>query len=97
MQAAGVEMAPHGIQINAIAQNFVDNPTYFPEETKANPAFQERLKREVPLGRLVSMHEGMPSLLPISALMPQIALSGRCFLSVGAGLFEVYLVHQLAF
>jgi NAD(P)-dependent dehydrogenase (short-subunit alcohol dehydrogenase family) len=57
VQAAGVEMAPHGIQINAIAQNFVDNPTYFPEETKANPAFQERLKREVPLGRLVSMHE----------------------------------------
>ena len=57
VQAAGVEMAPQGIQINAIAQNFVDNPTYFPEETKANPAFQERIKREVPLGRLVSMEE----------------------------------------
>lgn len=57
VQAAGVEMAPQGIQINAIAQNFVDNPTYFPEETKANPAFQERLAREVPLGRLVSMRE----------------------------------------
>ncbi len=57
VQAAGVEMAPHNIQINAIAQNFVDNPTYFPEETKANPAFQDRLKREVPLGRLVSMRE----------------------------------------
>jgi len=57
VQAMGVEMAAQGIQINAIAQNFVDNPTYFPEETKANPAFQERLKREVPLGRLVSMRE----------------------------------------
>ena len=57
VQAAGVEMAPQGIQINAIAQNFVDNPTYFPEETKANPAFQDRLKREVPLGRLVTMRE----------------------------------------
>ncbi|MDA9839977.1 SDR family NAD(P)-dependent oxidoreductase, partial [Porticoccaceae bacterium] len=43
VQAAGVEMAPQGIQINAIAQNFVDNPTYFSAETKANPAFQERL------------------------------------------------------
>ena len=30
-------------------------PTYFPEETKANPAFQERIKREVPLGRLVNL------------------------------------------
>lgn len=57
VQAMGVEMAPQGIQVNAIAQNFVDNPTYFPEETKANPAFQERIKREVPLGRLVSMGE----------------------------------------
>ena len=57
VQAMGVEMAPQGIQINAIAQNFVDNPTYFPEETKANPAFQERIKREVPLGRLVSLQE----------------------------------------
>jgi 2-keto-3-deoxy-L-fuconate dehydrogenase len=57
VKAAGVELAPQGIQINAIAQNFVDNPTYFPEQTKANPAFQERLRREVPLGRLVSMQE----------------------------------------
>lgn len=57
VQAAGVELAPQGIQFNGIAQNFVDNPTYFPEVTKANPAFQERLRREVPLGRLVSMEE----------------------------------------
>lgn len=54
VQAVGVEVAPHNIQVNAIAQNFVDNPTYFPPEVQANPAFQERLKREVPLGRLVS-------------------------------------------
>lgn len=57
VQAAGVEMATHNIQINAIAQNFVDNPTYFPDAVKANPRFQERLRREVPLGRLVSARE----------------------------------------
>lgn len=57
VQAVGVEAARHGIQINAIAQNFVDNPTYFPPEVQALPAFQERLKREVPLGRLVSAEE----------------------------------------
>ncbi|MCJ8501038.1 SDR family oxidoreductase [Desulfatitalea alkaliphila] len=57
IRAVGVEVAPHNIQVNAIAQNFVDNPTYFPPEIQANPAFQERLKREVPLGRLVSGRE----------------------------------------
>lgn len=56
-QALGVELAPLGIQANAIAQNFVDNPTYFPAEVQANPAFQARLKREVPLGRLVGARE----------------------------------------
>jgi NAD(P)-dependent dehydrogenase (short-subunit alcohol dehydrogenase family) len=57
VQAAGVELARDGIQLNAIAQNFVDNPTYFPLAVQENPAFQERLRREVPLGRLVSAEE----------------------------------------
>lgn len=56
-QAAGVEMAPHNIQINAIAQNLVDNPTYFPPEVQANPKFKERIHWEMPLGRLVSASE----------------------------------------
>ncbi|WP_295435813.1 SDR family oxidoreductase [uncultured Thiodictyon sp.] len=57
VQAVGVELAPHNVQVNAIAQNFVDNPTYFPAEVQANPRFQERLAREVPLGRLVAARE----------------------------------------
>jgi 2-keto-3-deoxy-L-fuconate dehydrogenase len=57
VQAVGVEVAPHNVQVNAIAQNFVDNPTYFPAEVQSNPRFQERLKREVPLGRLVGARE----------------------------------------
>ncbi len=57
VQALGAELAGQGIQANAIAQNFVDNPAYFPDSVQANPAFQERLKREVPLGRLVSARE----------------------------------------
>jgi 2-keto-3-deoxy-L-fuconate dehydrogenase len=57
VRAAGVELARENIQLNAIAQNFVDNPTYFPAEVQANPAFRERLEREVPLGRLVSGDE----------------------------------------
>ena len=57
VQSVGVEVAPHNVQVNAIAQNFVENPTYFPLEVQANPRFQERLKREVPLGRLVAARE----------------------------------------
>jgi len=57
VQAVGVEVAPHNVQVNAIAQNFVDNPTYFPSDVQANPRFQERLKRDVPLGRLVGAKE----------------------------------------
>jgi len=57
VQAVGVELAPHRVQVNAIAQNFVDNPTYFPREVQENPRFQERLAREVPLGRLVAGRE----------------------------------------
>ncbi|RLU02420.1 MAG: SDR family oxidoreductase [Ketobacter sp.] len=56
-QALGVEVARHNIQVNAIAQNFVDNPTYFPPEIQADERFQARLQREVPLGRLVSAEE----------------------------------------
>lgn len=57
VQSVGVEVAVHNVQVNAIAQNFVDNPMYFPPEVQANPRFQERLKREVPLGRLVEARE----------------------------------------
>jgi 2-keto-3-deoxy-L-fuconate dehydrogenase len=57
IQAVGVEAAGYGVQVNAVAQNFVENPTYFPPEVQARPEFKERLKWQVPLGRLVSAHE----------------------------------------
>ena len=56
-QSMATELGASGVRVNAIAQNFVDNPTYFPPEVQANPAFQERLAREVPLGRLVTAEE----------------------------------------
>ncbi len=57
IQAVGVEVAKHQVQVNAIAQNFVENPTYYPPSIQQNPKFQERLQREVPLGRLVTAQE----------------------------------------
>lgn len=57
MQSVAWELVQHGIQINAIAQNFVSNSPYYGPDVQANPRFQERLRREVPLGRLVSAEE----------------------------------------
>lgn len=57
MQSLGIEVAPHNIQANAIAQNFVENPTYFPPEVQAQPKFQQILQQHVPLGRLVGARE----------------------------------------
>jgi NAD(P)-dependent dehydrogenase (short-subunit alcohol dehydrogenase family) len=57
VRAVGTELAPSGVQVNLIAQNFVENPMYYGPEVQAMPAFQERLKREVPVGRLGSARE----------------------------------------
>jgi 2-keto-3-deoxy-L-fuconate dehydrogenase len=57
VRAAGTELAARNIQVNLIAQNFVDNPTYFPAEVQRLEAFQKRLQREVPLGRLGTPRE----------------------------------------
>lgn len=57
VQALGVEVAPHNIQVNLIAQNYVENPVYYPETLKTNESFQRSLKRQVPLGRLATAEE----------------------------------------
>lgn len=56
VRTVGAEMAPHNIQINLIAQNFVENPIYFPPAFTETPAFKELLK-SVPAGRLASARE----------------------------------------
>jgi len=57
VQAVGTEVASHNIQVNAIAQAFVDNPTYYPEEIKNHPKFKERLAQQVPAQRLGTPEE----------------------------------------
>jgi len=57
VRAVGAEVAPHNVQVNLIAQNFVENPMYYPSEVQALEAFQQRLKREVPAGRLATPQE----------------------------------------
>ena len=45
-------MAAHGVRVNAVAPNFVENPSYYPPELVADERFQRSVQREVPSGRL---------------------------------------------
>ena len=52
VQGVGAELAPKGVQLNLIAQNWVDNPTYFPSSMQAHPKWDQLVKSKVPAGRL---------------------------------------------
>jgi 2-keto-3-deoxy-L-fuconate dehydrogenase len=56
-KAVGREVAGDGIQVNAIAQNYVENPTYFPPSLIADPEKRKRILRPVPAGRLARGEE----------------------------------------
>jgi 2-keto-3-deoxy-L-fuconate dehydrogenase len=53
VKSVGVEVAPHNVQVNATAQIFVENPTYFPPDYAGSEDLQRRLK-DVPAGRLAT-------------------------------------------
>ncbi len=57
VQAVGVEVAPHNVQVNLIAQNYVENPDYYPPELMQKESFVRSLKRQVPAGRLGTARE----------------------------------------
>ncbi len=57
VQSLGVEVAEHNIQVNLIAQNYVENPVYYPPALREKESFQASLKRQVPLGRLATAEE----------------------------------------
>lgn len=57
VQSLGVEVAPDNIQVNLIAQNYVENPVYYPPSLTEKESFQKSLRRQVPLGRLATAEE----------------------------------------
>ena len=57
MRTVGAEAAAYNVQINLIAQNFVENPEYFPPEFTATDYFKTMLAEKVPLGRLATARE----------------------------------------
>ena len=56
-KAVGREVAKDGIQVNAIAQNYVENPTYFPPALTAVPKTLARMVKNIPAGRLARGEE----------------------------------------
>ena len=57
IKASGIEFAKHNVQINAVAQNYVSNPAYFPDELVESERFQKHLSRNVPIGRVARSEE----------------------------------------
>ncbi len=56
-KAVGREVARDGVQVNAIAQNYVENPTYFPPALTADRVKLERMVKNIPAGRLARSEE----------------------------------------
>lgn len=52
VRSAGHELAGHNVRLNAIAQNFVANETYYPPSIMENEKFLAKLDAEVPAKRL---------------------------------------------
>ena len=52
VRAVGLELAPHNVQFNAVAQNYVKNETYYPKDLIASERFQRHLERNVPARRV---------------------------------------------
>lgn len=73
VHSVGKEMARHGVRVNGIAPNFIENPSYFPPETAADPEFQVSLRNEVPAQRLGSGAEA-------AAALSWLASSGASYL-----------------
>ncbi len=58
----GTEVGAYGVNVNATAQTFVENPTYFPPEYQATEEFRTRMQN-VPAGRLSTGREAAQFLL----------------------------------
>ena len=57
VQSVGVEVASKNIQVNLIAQNYVESEDYYPQELMRKESFVRSLKRQVPAGRLGTKRE----------------------------------------
>ncbi|MEU9863468.1 SDR family oxidoreductase [Streptomyces sp. NPDC047971] len=56
-RAAARELAPHGVTVHAVAPNFLESETYYPEELWGTEEGRERLRGLLPAGRLGTARE----------------------------------------
>ena len=52
VRSVGIEVAGRNVQVNAIAQNYVENVTYFTAEMLADADLVAKMQRNIPAGRL---------------------------------------------
>lgn len=57
IKAVGMELARSGIQVNAIAQNYINNSTYYPDKLLEDEKFLDHVKRNVPTNRVGAAEE----------------------------------------
>lgn len=57
VRTVGLEAARHNVQVNLIAQNWVENPVYYPPALTERDSFKELLAAQVPIGRLATGRE----------------------------------------
>lgn len=57
IRAVGLELAGFNIQVNAIAQNYVRNDTYYPDALLRTDKFQQHIQRQVPAKRVAQASE----------------------------------------
>ena len=76
-------MAPHGVRVNGIAPDFIENSSYFPPEAVADPAFQESLRTAVPARRLGNGSDAAPLLAWLAS--PQASYLFGAVIPIDAG------------
>jgi 2-keto-3-deoxy-L-fuconate dehydrogenase len=57
VRAVGLELAPHNVQANAIAQNFVKNERYYPDWYIESDKFKENILPTVPSAKVAEPEE----------------------------------------
>lgn len=57
IKAVGMELARSGIQVNAIAQNYINNNAYYPDALLEDPKFLDHVRRNVPTGQVGAAEE----------------------------------------
>ena len=57
IKVTGLELARANIQVNAIAQNYINNNTYYPDDILENEKFLDHVNRNVPTNKVGSAEE----------------------------------------